>query len=394
MKNIYFFLLLLCSFAIYAQEPFTLNKGKTTQKNYFTAISYKEVKGKIIVKCEINGKPCNFIVDTGASVCISEKLYNELNPEVLTELEVSDQSEKKDSLKIISLKSIKLGDVTFKDVSAMVLKNPLITECFQVDGLLGSNLLRNSVIQFSSNEKKIYLTDNPKQLKLKRKYAEDMELTAKQSHPHIIVYPVNGKIAGKDNPLFDSGMDSFYDLSLSAFEVFQKINLFTIEAQAFGTYTFGLHGMADNQKHYRLFLPELSINNYSFKNLTLETTNDDASRIGTGILKYGKVTLDYRNKKFYFEPYSEEAADVSEKTWPIGPTVSDGELVVGIIWDESLKDKVKLGDKVVKMGNTVYEGMDKCEIMVHERPEMPDTTVIILRDVDTGEIKKVEINKK
>ena len=55
-----------------------MGKINLNKKEYFTVISYKEIKGKIIVQCSINDKPYNFIVDTGAPVTITQELYDEL----------------------------------------------------------------------------------------------------------------------------------------------------------------------------------------------------------------------------------------------------------------------------------------------------------------------------
>lgn len=393
MKIFYTFIAFLCLSPLFSQDNFTLNEGNTDKKKYFTVIDYKEVQGKIIVQCTVNDKPYNFIVDTGAPVAITQEVFNQLNPQVINTINVSDQSGKLDSMKVVSLARIKIGDITFTGIPAVVMKNSIIFDCYEVNGILGSNMLRNSVIRFSDKDKKITLTDSHKNLNLKRRNSSKMGLSSYQSNPYIEVRQESTKVSGKEIILFDSGMSGFYDLSVMAYEQFKKVGMFENIIEATGTYSWGLHGLADSQTHYKVFIPEFSVNNYVFKDLTVRTTHDETSRIGSEIFKHGDVTLDYRHKRFYFEPYKNGPTTVDEQTWSVEPTFKDDKLVIGLIWDKSLEERVNPGDEILKMGNLDYSSMSICEIMVTEREIPENTTTIVLKDVVTGEIKEVQITK-
>ena len=387
-------LALLCTNIFYAQNFFTANKGGTSQKKYFTTIPYKEVKNKVIIQCTINGKPYNFIVDTGAVTSITPALYKELNPADVARVPVSDQSGIVDSLQIVSLKNIQLGDVTFKDIPAMVVKESLLFDCFKVDGLIGSNMLRNSVIQFTSQTHILTITDTPKPLNLKSKFAEKIFLDPVQSSPVIKLTIINGKTTGADNLLFDSGMDSFYDLSNKGFkEVFATISLLKVEAQAVGSYSLGLHGLSAEEESYRLLAPEVELSGYTFKNVTTITTHGQSSRIGAELFKYGVVTLDYINKKFYFEPYQKEAKDLAEKSWPFIPTGKDGKIVIGLVWDKAWAGKINQGDHIISFDGTNYENTDVCDALTTDHKSPNNTATLVLKDAKTGELKTFEVTR-
>lgn len=394
LPNIFFLIALLACNAFYAQKNFSMNKGGTSQKKYFASIPYKEVKNKVIIQCLINSKPYNFIVDTGAATTITPALYKELNPDIIAHIPVSDQSGIIDSLQIVSLKNVRLGDVIFNDVSAMVVKETQLFDCFKVDGLIGSNMLRNSIVQFASQAKLLTITDNPKSLSLKGKYATKMLTDKVQSNPFIAIKVINDELELTDNLLFDSGMDSFYDLSYKGFkEVLADKNLLRVEAQAVGSYSLGLHGLSGEEESYRLFAPELKINGYIFKNITTVTTHGGSSRIGADLFKYGIVTLDYINKKFYFEPYQEEAKDLAEKSWPFIPTAKDGKVVIGLVWDKSWEGKINPGDILVSFDGVTYEGTDVCDALTKDNSVPGNTATIVLKDVFTGTIKQYEVTR-
>lgn len=395
LKFCFLFTLLFSGSVLYSQNGINLNQGGTQQKHYYTVIPYKEVKSKVIVQCTINGKPRNFIVDTGAVMSITTKLFNELQPDVIAQMRLSDQAGMLDSLQMVSLKNIKIGDVTFNNIPTAVVKDSEIFDCFEVDGLIGSNLLRNSIIQFSSKTHTVTLTDDPKKLALKSKYASRMQLTAVQSNPFIWIEATNGEIGGKDNVLFDSGMDGFYDLSMNAFQqAFAPINLFTVLAQAKGSFTWGLNGVPSAQDYYKVSVPQLKINGSTFKNVTSETTYGDSSRIGANLFNHGLVTLDYKNKKFYFEPFAKTNFDLQTNDWPFTPSIKDNKLVVGIVWGERWREIIIPDDEIIEFDGKVYEDADICNIITSNQKTTNTRAKLVLKDALTGKIKEVEISKE
>ena len=388
-------MILLQAGPFYAQDLFSLNLGGTAQSHYFSVLAYKEVKSKIIVQCSINGRPHNFILDTGAATTISQALFKELRPNVLTSLPVSDQAGIVDSLQIASLPNIQLGNVVFKDIPAIVATDPMIFDCFEVDGLLGSNLLRNSIVQFSSVKHTVTITDDAKRLGLNKKYAAKMELSVTQSSPFIMIDIQKGKTTGRDVVLFDSGMDSFYDLSMAAYQkVFDTVDLFTVMAEATGSFTMGMNGVLGDRDYYKVNAPELLINGSTFKNVVTETTYGDSSRIGAYLFKYGTVTLDYKNRKFYFEPYKPGTPDLSKDDWPFTPTVKDKKLVVGIVWGRQWDGIIVPGDEIIQFDGKNYEGKDICEVLKTTHESADVVAKVILRDALTGEIKELEVSKE
>lgn len=389
------FLLLHTTFS-YGQNIINANQGYAEQQKYLTTIPYKELKGKIIIDIVINNKIRKFIVDTGASTIISENLYKELNPKLLGTVEVTDQSGLKDSLNVVSLSEIGLNEVVFKDTPALVSKGiKVFFECFGVEGFIGSNLLRNSVIQFDSKNKTIILSDNPKSLNLKRKNSSDMELNHIQSNPFVWIKLKNGKSVANEKILFDTGDDGLYLLSIDAYKhiISEKLDIIKTLAENKGSFSAGLHGTAEKMTNYVVNIPILEVNSLNLKNVTTKTTYT-TSRFGSEILKYGKVTLDYKNKKFYIEPFGNSSEiNLDKGIWVIDPIIENEKAVVGIVWDKTLEDKVNVGDEILKFDNTDYQNMDFCEIVKSNNKVDKKTALLVLKDVKTGEIKNVEIKK-
>lgn len=392
---IFLVFLLFPATVLYSQNHINMNHGYVDQKKYLTKIPYKEVKGKIIIEVVVNNKIRKFIFDTGAPVVIFENLHKELNPKTLGKMEVVDQSGLKDSLNIVSLPEIKLNELAFKDIPAFVSKDMYrVFECYNVDGLIGSNLLRNSVVQFDSKNKTITLSDNPKSLNLKQKNSIKMELTAIQSNPYIKIILKKGKTSVSEELLFDTGNSDLYSMAVDTYkQISEQFDLLETIAESEGSFTFGIHGNANHLPNYVVTIPTLEVNKLKFHTITTQTTNDK-SLLGTPILNYGKVTLDYKNKRFYTEPFDNiSEIDVTEDVWGIGITMENEKIVVGIVWDKALEEKINLGDEILKFGTFDYQNMDFCQKVITERKIEEETTSLVLKDKNTGEIKTIEIKK-
>jgi hypothetical protein len=131
-------------------QQFDFKKGKFTAPEYFIELPYESINNKIIVALEIKGKKRRFLVDTGAPLAISQQLFEELNPAVITKQVIRDINQNTDSLVFVTMDSLNIGNIIAVGVPAVVLKNNPIMDCLKVDGFLGSNVLLNSVIQFDS----------------------------------------------------------------------------------------------------------------------------------------------------------------------------------------------------------------------------------------------------
>lgn len=392
MKTIYAIILSLFLTNFCIAQPFSLNQGGTNQKDYFSKISYENIMGKIIVTASIKNKPYRFILDTGAPNGISKSLYNEFKPQILTKISIVDQSGANDSILIVSMDSITIGGIVFNNIPTIVIENRIILDCFNADGFIGSNMLRNSIVRFSSMDRTITFTDNREKLLLNKHQSSDIFLTPTQSSPYIWIKHKNKKKA-KEQLLFDSGMDSFFSLSLTHYFFFQGKNIFNLNSQGNGSNTLGLHGIAKDTIQYRVSVPEMIINGAKFQNLSFQTTNNNDSRIGSKLLNYGIVTIDYKNKKFYFEPFS-EIANLKEKQFPISPTFIDDKLVVGIVWGKKYQNQITVGSKIIEINNENFENTKPCDFLTKLSPfQTLDTMQLKLKDKE-GVTKIIIIEKE
>lgn len=394
MKILYLFSALLCLNLSVAQNSKTFNTGKVVQKNYNVTVPYKDIRGLIIVEAAIKGKTYNFIVDTGALSAISQELYNDLELQSDTGIDIRDSSNLHQDMKLVTLPPVQVGDVTFKDVPAVVAdSNNFFFQCLGIDGFIGSNMLRNSIVKFSYKDKTVSLTDKLKNFTTDKKKSAGLSKDKRQSNPYLWIDLKNDVSEGREELLFDTGMVGLYDLSLSNYDTFKKYNHVSVIHQAKGAYSLGINGVENPTEHYMLFMPELIFAGVTLKNITTTTTSDINSRIGCQILEYGDIVIDYPGRQLYFNPYMDGAIDLTEKNWPVLPVVKEDKFVIGIVWDAVYNGRINEGDEIIQFGEIDYSHMSPCEALKVNIKPQEDTAVMVLKDVKTGEIKKVELTK-
>ncbi|TSJ43174.1 hypothetical protein FO440_03000 [Mucilaginibacter corticis] len=381
-------LLLLASPVCFAQV-FTFNQGGTSSKNYYEEIPYEYINGKIFLEGEIAGKKHRFLFDTGAPVAISKELALQLNAKVLHKDIIDDTFLHTDSVTTVELNDLKLGSLSFNHIPAITLF-PDFYNCYHIDGVIGSNLLRNSIISINNTKHVIVFTDQKNKLNLKSKYSTDLVFKeGYQSDPQIKI--VMNKKVTLTIP-FDTGDNEFLRINDKMVSSLTQYAIFDTLTTGYGASTIGLMGLQTAADKYLFKVASFSVGNGIFNNLIAESNKDAIPAIGSKLLEYGTVTLDFINAKFYFDANT-PVNDVGEKQWPLRTTFAGNKLIAGVIWQKA-DGLVKQGEQITAIDNTDYSNVTICDL-VNNKPPLygKETAVLTLKD-DAGNTRKVTINKE
>lgn len=365
MKKIIVLFLILSNVSFAQKNPF--GEVKVSSKKYYEEISFTTVVDKIIIPVEIKGKTYRFFVDTGAPNAISPQVFEELNLEEIQKPEkpflipISDANNLTDSLRLVNLPPLKIGNTSFENTKGMLIdfENNYMMKCLKIDGIIGSNLFVNSVVKFSMKNKKIYITESVKNLNSKTKGTK-LSLINAQSMPFIKVNFL-GKEDKKANEilLVDSGASGFYDVSKRAFEILNPNDFYGTVSQAEGLGGLGMYENTKSEIQNLVTIPSFMINRMSFENVQAVTTNDRNSRIGIQVLDYGDMILDFKKKKFYYESFSDKV--IFDENRKIEISILEGNLIVGLVWDEKLKQIMSYGNKILRIDDLEFK--DFCDFI-------------------------------
>jgi len=358
------FHLLINSF-IFGQVNF--NQGSINLKEYYEVIPYQTEIGKIIIPVSINDKTYRFLLDTGAPNLFSPELLKELKINEGDSINVSDANNQGQKMKFVVVPQVKIGNLVFENQAGLIydLEKHNLLSCYKIDGFIGSNLLRNSIIKINGTNKTIIITNKIKSLNIEKKPIK-MKLFGNQKSPYVEL-KFEGKNSEKasDMVLVDTGMDGFYDMSKRAYLIFEKNKIFDALSSAVGIGDAGLFGVGNSSEQKLLEIENANLNQQIINNIMVTTTTDNNSRIGLDILKYGDVTLDFLNKKFYFE--STKTIDVKEKTPKYYTSVQNNKVVVGLIWDEKLKMLMSTGDEVISIDEIDITNISLCDFLKNKK---------------------------
>ena len=360
-------LLLFVCLPVFAQKV-NFNKGKVVKKNYYTEVAYTELKNKIIIPVKIQGQTYRFLFDTGAPNLISHSLIDIIQTKTLQTVQVKDANDKRRPLKVVLIPMLDIGGVHFKNSPAIVndSDSSFLFDCLNIDGIIGSNLVRNSIVQIDASKKQFILTDQAQKLNLENLASLDMALNSNQSSPYIWI-KLKGEGKASEQVLLDTGAEGFYDLSINSYKKLKELQVFSHIDSAQGYKGVGLFGVSEASTYYRVQLPSIDFLGAAFENVISISTAASKSRIGADLFRFGKATLNFKKKKFYFECY-EKRFDLQEEVWPFSPTVKNGEVVVGIVWDEELSSNLKFGTRIIKINDLDIPSMQICDLLVKTSP--------------------------
>ena len=284
-----------------------------------SVIPYRMVGGKMIVDMTINGQVRSFIFDTGGQMALTGELCEELNIPVVDSVKVTDVNGKEVGLPRVVVSSLMTPDerINFSGAPVMKLSTPSPFECFHADGLIGSDLFKDLIVEIDGKAKTITVTSAEKSSTVSLR--KMLPFSGKGFMPIITLQ------AGAGNSLvalFDTGC------------------------------------------------PLLSVGPTKFKQVTAETATPPYTLLGVKLLEYGKVTIDYPRRRWYFEAYEQEF-DMTSKHYNVNLQVKDGNLVVATVWS-AMKDVVEVGDKVVKINGKPAGKYDFCESIISGIPELKE----------------------
>lgn len=390
-KSVYCLLLLALVRTLCAAQPLSLNQGGAISSNYYTELPYESINGKMIVRVELAGRPHRFLFDTGAPMELSKALAAELNASVIHRSMSSDINGAVDSVSVVKLDSIKLGNVTFAGIPALLLF-PDFYKCWNIDGVIGSNIFAHSIVSIAGDRHVIIITDDAGKLSLNEKHSVPMMTNNPgnlQNKP-VIKIEMGGKVNLSLD--FDTGNSDFLHFTDDVMTKLAPYQVYSVLAKGYGASSVGSFGLQADADKYLLKVPYLKIGEARFNNVITQTNKGGMPSIGSKVLNYGNVTLDFINGKFYFDALT-GTNDLNEKQWPFQPALKGNQLVVGLIWDKGIS-LVKSGEQIIAIDGKDYTQPDLCELLNKGAVLAGKETAAITLKNSAGQQRNIQISKE
>ncbi len=301
---------------------------------------YREIDGKIIISCLVNGEEADFVLDlAGQSAILPE--YAEKLKLVLDSSEQiphNDFQYKKVLVtKTVSINSISFGNSAFSNgIEVFVLGDEPYLRELGVIGIIGGALFRNVVLTIDSRRKKITMSQpyRPAYMKL------DHRIRAKllQGSGMECQVMIDGMVFSCILDTWANGLIEFNESDFARLKS-AKGNVVPVSTG----YAKALESSQTKNIGQCDFVLE------TFKNINVPMNPSLVySVLGAGILKYGILSVDYLRQTVYFQPFDLEKVkdDVIENH----VVVESGKMneITGVYFREHIHDYMKGTDFIFK----------------------------------------------
>lgn len=371
-----------CTFLLAA--PLSLHAWRMTTP-------YAIENGKMLVRASVNGVEGRFLLDTGAPCSITHSFAQRAGVRAGQTTQVYDSNGNIAQTEIVDLPDLRLGGFTFSRLQAMKLPEANMIEQFGVDGIVGYNLMRQGIVKFDGRAHQFTLTNDTTGLGMDINTAIILA-----DDPYSTLVPI--RLAGViDTVMFDTGALDFYEMSSRFYARVQADTThFRPLATGSGILSLGAAGLEAESVKHRLLIPNGFIGNTPFHNITTITTDAIDSRIGSNILLYADVIIDYANQLFYYQPHqaATEPINVYQPEWDVVLTVMDNHLVAGMVWSNA-KGNIRSGDRVVAIGSERIDQVDMRVATTQGLPGLkPEGTQITFVNGRTGKEETMKISMR
>ncbi len=310
-------------------------------KNTVTEVrDYREVDGKIVISCLVNGVAADFVLDLAGQTAILPEYVAKFNIDTTVVAKLPyDRFQYKNipTSKVVSVNSISFGNNAFGNgIAAFVLKDEPYLRELGVAGIMGGALFQRVVLTIDSRRKKLTMSQpyRPSYIKLTNRANGQLLQGVGMECPVTI-----------DGITFSCMLDTWNE------------GLVELNKADFARLNGAQDGTARVYTGYGKTLAvtpakiagQCHFVRASFENIPVaENESLIRSVVGSEILKHGLLSVDYLRQTVYFQPFDEVAVkdDVVENS----VTVEAGKVneITGVYFRENIHDYLKGTDFIFK----------------------------------------------
>lgn len=358
---------------------FTLFRAGAQTPHLLFDLPYTVENGWYVVVLDTPAGPRRFIFDTGWSVtAIGESLRGELGLGTEKRTTFHDFEGHGAEVDRVRLDSIGLGPLVRRDVPVWVLPDStLVLRCAGVSGIAGPDLLRGLAIRMPNADSTITIAGDIRLLG-RPDPKRSVRMLRGIVTPVIPVRFADGDRKMWAWALFDTGSAGYFSYCTGfRRDIFGAgIARDVCRTEGFAS-NFGWTNRVARCSMAVGRIPALTLAGTVIEDMPFKTTAGHTHVLGTDLLRWGQVVIDFRKRRFWFVP-AEDAEPKYERQGMDGvaPALQNGRLVVGQVWDETLRGAIEPGDRVVRLGTIPVDTVDTCAFLRGEiRADRREITV-------------------
>ena len=361
-----------------------LNKSSFTEK-----VVFETRLNLIILPVSINGKSFRFLFDTGAPNVISPELQSQFQFKKIAKNTTKDSQGNSQKVQYVKIDVIKIGEINFLNTAACVIDfkaNPALS-CLDLDGIIGSNLMRFCTWRVNYGEKIITITDQPDQLPYSADYEE---LRFEKDNQHGIKIDFKTPNATIQNLKIDYGSTGYISGPDRVYKVLNERGDLVDQVVQVGFNQSGIFGILKVDTTKIAVLENGKIG--AFEIGEIEFSNGGKGLLGTKLLKNYIVTMNWPKGTIGFETAG-GVIKLERNKFGFSPTFDNGNVIVKSVIIDSPAHKAGLmpGMVIKSLDDYIFNNIDQfCDFVNAENRFKNDKKVEMNVDIN-GEIKDLKI---
>lgn len=368
--------------------------GEIQAQDFLEEIPFDLVNGLIVLQVNIQGEKYRMIFDTGAPNLISKELADELDLSIILKSRVTDSQGNAQALPYSKLDSIKIGNLLFEDFGVIIADWSNVPQlvCFEIDGLIGANLMRRAYWQVDYEQKVLRVSNELEKFQLPADTISIPFTTTTQGTPHVDMEIGDLKF---NNLTLDLGSNKDISFSRGMLRKLQKEhNVNSTWGLGYGS--AGLYGQVKDTIR-QFVLPEFTMNSNLFSPMVVTATGGGNGAVGNGFFKNFLVTLDWEQNMVYLSR-PKELSQTEFHSYGLSFSFVDNQFQVGFIYNNSPAERaeLKLGQRILRLEKYDFseETLDTYCAFFMNRDELYEKTEIRLEVDDSKGGTRVVILQK
>ncbi|MBR6979839.1 MAG: aspartyl protease family protein [Prevotella sp.] len=361
------------------------SKMSIEEKDFCDTIPIEYRRGRVFIPVEIEGRTHQFIFDTGCSIGL---MFTDRALTLKNKFGFALMNDAANHIHLSSVKRIpkmRVGNVTVRNYQVVLSPSHSIInneyDCQQIVGCIGSNLFSKCRAMKIDTEKGIMVITD-------RRGVFDSEEGFRFPFKEDVRVPYLQVSTRADKSrwcLFDTGYPGFLDVRRK--DITEADTLDT----AIGSITAGVYGKTADERLLLLRLDSLRIGDCVFRQVTTNQQSANDYVLGSSILKFGSMVIDYNTHQMIFRPYHYDNGVTVANTYSDFAMMprADGNLYVTLVWSmsRSYASGLRLGDRLTHIDG-IDVGDNPCAYM-----NLASGEHIITFISTEGEKKEIPIEK-
>ncbi len=314
-------------------------------------IQAKNKVGLLFVPVTVEGKEYLFLFDSGAPLSISQEMQNEFRFKSISSSKIVDTDNQTFKVDYIQLPELKLGNVAFQNQTAFVADfkaNPILN-CLEIDGIIGSNLMRLANWEIDIDLEKIRLS-NSLDSSLLTGYTKIPFRTDRQ---YNIKLDIGIDTLTLRNITLDFGSNGSLSVPEHSFDLLQKGGAISTMAVEEGWSRAGLSGNRVLQTERIALLDSVLVGSEWLTDVKL--SSGSSSLLGLKALANYSIVLDWTHRTLYLKKKVQKPADHRSLGFTLG-VLNDTSFYIQTVHKYSKAEEAGLRPnlKVLSLNNLVF----------------------------------------